>query len=44
MPTKNITTRYSQKFRKSIISLSQTGQYINSLSKKYNASVSTINK
>lgn len=44
MQTNNSATRYSQEFRESMISLSQTGRSANSLSKEYNVSVSTISK
>lgn len=44
MPTKNKTTRYSQEFRESLVSLSQTGRSANSLAKEYNVSVSTVSK
>jgi len=44
MQTKNSATRYSQEFRESMISLSQTGRSANSLSREYNVSVSTISK
>ena len=44
MQTKKSATRYSQEFRESMISLSQTGRSANSLSKEYNVSVSTISK
>ena len=44
MQTKTSATRYSKEFRESMVSLSQTGQSANSLSKEYNVSVSTISK
>ncbi|WP_139843539.1 IS3 family transposase [Enterococcus sp. 7E2_DIV0204] len=44
MQTKTSATRYSKKFRESMVSLSQTGRSANSLSKEYNVSVSTLSK
>ncbi len=44
MQTKTSDTRYSKEFRKSMVSLSQTGRSANSLSKEYNVSVSTLSK
>lgn len=44
MQTKNPPIRYSQEFKESIVSLNQTGRSVNSLSKEYNVSVSTISK
>ena len=44
MPTKNKTTKYSQEFRESLVSLNQTGRSANSLAKEYNVSVSTVSK
>lgn len=44
MQTNNSATRYSQEFRESMISLSQTGRSANSLSREYKVSVSTICK
>lgn len=44
MQTKNSATRYSQEFKESMVSLSQTGRSANSLSKEYNVIISTISK
>lgn len=44
MPMKKKSTRYSRKFKDSIVSLSQTRRSANSLSKEYNVSVSTVSK
>lgn len=44
MQTKNLVTHYSQEFKESIVSLSQTARSANSLSQEYNVSVSTIIK
>lgn len=44
MQTQNSSTRYSQEFKESMVSLNQTGRSANSLSKEYNVSVSTISK
>lgn len=44
MTTKNKATRYSEEFKQSIVSLSQTGRSANSLAKEYGVSVSTVSK
>ncbi|MBO0422201.1 transposase [Enterococcus plantarum] len=44
MQTKNTATRYSKEFREYMIAFSQTGRSVNSLSKEYNVSVSTLAK
>lgn len=44
MTTKNKKTRYSEEFKQSIVSLSQTGRSANSLAKEYGVSVSTVSK
>lgn len=36
--------KYSNEFKESIVSLSQTGRSANSLAKEYNVSVSTVTK
>ena len=42
MTTKKRATRYSEEFKQSIVSLSQTGRSANSLAKEYGVSVSTV--
>nr|WP_271004649.1 transposase [Listeria seeligeri] len=44
MTTKKLARSYSNEFKESIVSLSQTGQSANSLAKEYKVSVSTIRK
>lgn len=44
MTSKRRTIRYSEEFKQSIVSLSQTGRSANSLSKEYEVSVSTVSK
>lgn len=44
MTIKNNATRYSEEFKESIVSLSQTGRSANSLAKEYGVSVSTVSK
>lgn len=44
MTTKKWATRYSEEFKQSIVSLSQTGRSANSLAKEYGVSVSTVSK
>ena len=44
MTIKNKSTRYSEEFKQSIVSLSQTGRSTNSLAKEYGVSVSTVSK
>ena len=44
MTTKKRATRYSEEFKQSIVSLSQTGRSANSLAKEYGVSVSTVSK
>ena len=44
MTSKRRTIRYSEEFKQSIVSLSQTGLSANSLSKEYEVSVSTVSK
>lgn len=40
----NLTSRYSEDFKNSIVALHQTGRSANSLAKEYNVSVSTVTK
>lgn len=40
----NLTSRYSEDFKNSIVVLHQTGRSANSLAKEYNVSVSTVTK
>ena len=44
MTTKKRATRYSEEFKQSIVSLSQTGRSANSLAKEYGVSVATVSK
>lgn len=44
MTIKNKAARYSEEFKQSIVSLSQTGRSANSLAKEYGVSVSTVSK
>jgi len=44
MTIKNKATRYSEEFKQSIVSLSQTGRSANSLATEYGVSVSTVSK
>ncbi len=44
MTTRKRATRYSEEFKQSIVSLSQTGRSANSLAREYGVSVSTVSK